>query len=89
MAAQKIGAARCPLCGGTASVSLSKNQLPVMTMNCCNAQLFARSDRSDMHIRALLIKPVDEPALVVPEAPPQIAPATEKSKPTWGIGIWG
>lgn len=89
MAAEKIGAARCPLCGGTASVSLSKNQLPVMTMNCCNAQLFARSDRSDMHIRALLIKPPAEPAPAPAQSEPVPAPVPEKiKKPSWGVGAW-
>ena len=57
MAAERIGKARCPLCRGVASVSLSKSQLTVLTMNCCQAQLFTRSDRSDSLVRALLLPP--------------------------------
>lgn len=74
MAAEKLGKARCPLCGGTASVSLSKSNLPVMVMNCCQAQLFTRSDRSDMLVRSLLL-PAEQPA-APPEADdlPAIAP---------------
>lgn len=78
MAAEKIGPARCPLCGGTASVSLSKSQLTVMTMNCCQAQLFTRSDRSDSLVRGLLLPPKADPAPVAdvkpaaPETPPTV-----------------
>lgn len=77
MAAEKIGNARCPLCGGTARVSLSKNKLTVMTMNCCNAQLFTRSDRSDELVRALILqeKPAETPA------PAATAPAETRTAP--------
>ena len=73
MAAELIGVARCPLCGGRARLSLAKTNLPVMTMNCCNAQLFARSDRSDLLMRGLLHAPGE----VAPEpvATPASAPA--------------
>lgn len=76
MAAEKIGPARCPLCGGTATVSLSKSQLTVMTMNCCQAQLFTRSDRSDSLVRGLLLPPKAEPAPVT-EVKPAAPTATE------------
>lgn len=69
MAAEKIGKARCPLCGGTASVSLSKSKLPVMTMNCCQAQLFTRSDRSDMLVRALMLPPEQQDTPISPKSP--------------------
>lgn len=82
MAAVKIGKARCPLCGGVASVSLSKSQLPVLTMNCCQAQLFTRSDRSDMLVRGLMLPseaptpaPAPEKTAVAPLAPKPAAPA--------------
>lgn len=78
MAAEKIGPARCPLCGGKARVSLSKSGLPVMTMNCCQAQLFTRSDRSDMLVRGLLLKEQDEPTPAALPAAPQ--PAAEPAK---------
>lgn len=94
MAAEKVGDARCPLCGGTARVSLAKSQLVVMTMNCCNAQLFTRSDRSDMLVRAMLLKPSAAP-VVEPEKTPAAVPVpavpvqekTETKKPgfTWGV----
>ena len=71
MAAEKIGKARCPLCGGVASVSLSKNQLPVLTMNCCQAQLFARSDRSDMLVRGLML-PAEQQHLPISEKRPGV-----------------
>lgn len=77
MAAEKIGKARCPLCGGVASVSLSKSQLTVLTMNCCQAQLFTRSDRSDELVRGLML-PAEKPAPAAPEIQPV---PTETKKP--------
>ena len=90
MAAEKIGPAKCPLCGGTASVSLSKARLCVLTCNGCNSQLFTRSDRSDELVRDLLIKgrpaapdPVPEkpaaPAVVTPPAEPPDPVRTEET----------
>ncbi|MBN9407620.1 MAG: hypothetical protein J0H69_00595 [Burkholderiales bacterium] len=77
MAAEEIGAAKCPLCGGRARVSLAKSQLTVMTMNCCKAQLFARGSESDLHIRALLL-PKDAPApTAVATEPPAAPPITD------------
>lgn len=84
--------ARCPLCGGTARLGLAKTQLPVMTMNCCNAQLFARSDRSDRLLRELLQPTASAPAqAAIPAPAPVRAPApepvrTEKPEPT-GFGL--
>lgn len=75
MAAEKIGPATCPLCGGTASVSLSKKLLPVLTCNGCNIQMFARSDRSDDLVRKLL-KPKAEAPAAAPSAP-AAAPVAE------------
>lgn len=65
MAAAKLGDARCPLCGGTARVSLSKSGYAVMTMNCCNAQLFTRSPRSDELVRDLIRQEPSGPARVI------------------------
>lgn len=73
MAAEKIGKARCPLCGGTADVSLSKSRLVVLTMNCCQAQLFTRSDRSDELVRQLIIRAKPGEA---DETPPAAPPAS-------------
>src|SRR5437868_10901678 len=69
MAAASLGDARCPLCGGKARVSLSKSSYAVMTMNCCNAQLFTRSPRSDELVRDL-IRPA-APGAVLPEVKPE------------------
>lgn len=74
MAAEKIGPATCPLCGGTASVGLSRKQLPVLTCNGCNIQLFTRSDRSDQLVRQLL-KAKPAPASSSPSEPPAPAAA--------------
>lgn len=93
MAAEKIGDARCPLCGGTARVSLSKSGYAVMTMNCCNAQLFTRSPRSDEMVRDL-IRPASAPALdpaptpsTVPVAPAVAPPAPVAPPPARGFGL--
>jgi len=82
MAAEKIGDARCPLCGGTARVSLSKSGYAVMTMNCCQAQLFTRSPRSDELVRDL-IRPTAAPAPIAAPAPPTppVAPAVAPPAP--------
>lgn len=79
MAAEKLGDARCPLCGGVARLSLSKNNYPVMTMDCCKAQLFSRGPDSDEHMRDRIINPAAKPAGDTPAAPvaapkPAIAP---------------
>lgn len=81
MAAEKIGPARCPLCGGTASVGLSRKQLPVLTCNGCNIQLFTRSDRSDDLVRRLLIKTAQPKPEATPEAAPAPAPAAASGSP--------
>ena len=82
MPAEKIGKARCPLCGGTADVSLSKSRLVVLTMNCCQAQLFTRSDRSDDLVRRLIIRP--EPGKVEDTAPPAAPAAAAPEAPASG-----
>jgi hypothetical protein len=80
MPAETIGPATCPLCRGRARVSLSSKGLPVLTCNGCNIQLFARSDRSDDLVRALLL-PADAPALTpAPVAEPEAKPVAA-SKP--------
>lgn len=63
MAAAPLGLARCPLCGGTARASLSKNQLAVLTCQQpdCGIQLFTRSDAADERVRALIL-PASAPA---------------------------
>jgi len=64
----EIGKARCPLCGGVASLRVSSSGLSYLAMDCCKAQLFTRGDHSDTLARSLHIK---EPA----------APATQKQEP--------
>lgn len=71
-----IGRCKCPVCGSTrASLRVSAKQLAYVVSNCCNSQTFARSDESDAHLRALLVKA--EPAAPVaaqePEKPPAVA----------------
>ncbi len=84
MASEKIGDARCPLCGGTSRVGLAKTQLPVLTCNACNIQLFTRSDRSDQLVRALLLAPKKdaEPAPGSNAPAPAPAPSATPQTPT-------
>lgn len=92
MAAETIGRCKCPLCSSDrARLSLAKSKLSVITCNACNFQGFARSDRSDDKLRALLIAepaapPADDPP--APPAPtaaaPQPAPAT-RAPMGWGV----
>lgn len=84
MAAPKIGKERCPLCRGTADVSLAKSGLVVLTMNCCNAQLFTRSGRSDELVRDLLLPNDPAPASGSqgePLAPAAPAPVVDEVDP--------
>lgn len=82
MAAEKIGPARCPVCKGTASVSLSKSQLCVLTCNACNCQIFCRSDRSDSLVRERL-HAAPRPAPEAPAAAPAVpAPPVRTAAPT-------
>lgn len=69
-----IGPATCPLCRGRARLSLSASQLPVLTCNGCNIQLFARSDRSDDLLRKLLIADADPAPAPAPTTSPAPAP---------------
>jgi hypothetical protein len=100
VAAELIGRCKCPLCGGVARLSLAKTQLSVLTCNGCNFQGFARSDRSDEKLRALLIpEPAAAQALAEtkqalvsagraapePEPGPTPTPAPAPAKPNWGL----
>ena len=71
------------MCSSTkARLSLSSKGLPVLTCNACNFQGFARSDTSDLKLRALLLH--DEPAAPVPAPLPAPAPApTPAAAPSW------
>ncbi|WP_455342453.1 hypothetical protein [Variovorax durovernensis] len=98
MAAEKIGDGKCPLCAGAMRVSLSKNQLAVMTCNSCNCQLFARSGRSDELLRACITRAANapEPAPAPTPSPTPVAPAVAPSAPapapavrkTFGLISW-
>jgi hypothetical protein len=76
MAREDIRAARCPLCGGSASLRLSTNGLTYLAMDCCKAQLFSRGPDSDELLRALPDAPGAPPATAAP------APAVLPLPPT-------
>jgi hypothetical protein len=70
-----IGVARCPCCDSRrAALRLSSRQLAYLVCNTCNVQLFARSERSDLLLRALQIPTVHDPAPAPEPTPPQPAP---------------
>ncbi len=76
MAAERIGAARCPLCShNRARLSLSKSGLACLTCDGCNLQLFARSARSDDLLRRLHL-PDQAPAAAAQPAPAPPSPPT-------------
>lgn len=96
MAGALIGMARCPFCGARARLTLAKTDLPVLTCSACIVQCFARSDRSDLAFRALLL-PEGAPAPVAssapaptataapPPPPPSPAPAPAPRRMGWGV----
>ncbi|MFZ4756698.1 MAG: hypothetical protein ACOYLX_00860 [Burkholderiaceae bacterium] len=74
--AQRIGRARCPLCGseqawlGASSKRLAYVTCPEPSKGGCGQQTFARSDRSDAALRALhIVEPTDPPPTAPPPAP--------------------
>lgn len=100
-----IGHCRCPLCGSTsARLSVSAKQLAYVTCNGCQAQIFARSDRSDAILRATHVTQADplpapapaptpattpKPAPAVKPAPaPQPEPPAPPPKAGMGWGIF-
>lgn len=73
MAAELIGACRCPVCkSDKARLTLAKSKLVVLTCNACNFQGFAHSGRSDELLRDALI--VNAPAPAEPPAAPPANP---------------
>lgn len=59
----EIGRCSCPVCKSTrARLRVSTKQLAYVTCDTCNAQVFARSDRSDEALRALHINDEQAPA---------------------------
>lgn len=81
MAAAPLGKARCPLCGSTARVSLSKSGYAVMTCNGCNLQLFTRSPRSDELVRDLIRPEAEAPAAAPAPTPAPAAQAKPAALP--------
>lgn len=83
MAAEKLGLGRCPVCGGVhARVSLSKNQLAVMTCTDpgCGVQIFARGEGADEKLRDRIVTaPAAEPA-PAPIKPAAPAPAPKPAR---------
>lgn len=91
--AELIGTGRCPIgCGSTkARYTLSAKGLAVGTCNSCNAQVFARSERSDEVLRAN-ITPTHAPAPSADPAPTPVAPPAADPPPAsprktigWGL----
>lgn len=72
--ANVVGPARCPVCNSAkARLTVSKQNLVVLTCNTCNCQVFARSDRSDELLRARLVtagEPAASPAAASAPAKP-------------------
>lgn len=92
--ANALGRGRCPLCDSKrASLSFSVKNLACLTCNTCNSQVFARSDRSDDLLRALILPPeVEAPPIPAPEPAPAPNPTPEpaKTQPATAPGIpWG
>lgn len=89
-----LGRCRCPACASErASLRLSAKQLTYVVCDACNLQAFARSDRSDDKLRALLLD--DKPELVAtPPAPPVVvaappAPAAVRRAAGMAWGVLG
>lgn len=91
--ATPIGRGRCPVCANDrARIGLTASQLACLTCDACNAQVFARSDKSDTELRRL-VKPEPEsaPAPAADPAPvAEIKPEATPQKPArervgWGI----
>jgi hypothetical protein len=81
MSEKEIGRCKCPLCkSDKASVRLSAKQLPYIVCNACNAQMFARSDRSDALMRAAIVA---QPAVELVPDPTPAAPAP--GLPAWAV----
>lgn len=87
-----LGAARCPLCGGTAHVKLSGSGFAYLAMDCCKAQLFARGPESDQHLRDLIgtaptktrapaPTPATAPVVLAEEVAPMTKPRTAPAQP--------
>jgi len=93
----EIGRCRCPVCASDrARLRVSAKQLAYVTCDTCNAQIFARSDRSDEKLRSMLVA---EAAPAAPEAAPAAAPAPvaaavparapeASAAPSWGALSW-
>jgi len=88
----EVGRCKCPVCASTrARLRVSAKQLAYVVCDACNAQVFARSDRSDAALRALHlpdaapapVEPASIPEPVRTEAPaPKPAPGrTDAPKP--------
>jgi hypothetical protein len=89
----EIGRARCPICStDRARLRVSAKSLAYITCDSCNAQVFARSDRSDEKLRALHVKEaapavsaVIEQAAPAPAAPAKPATVEPKRGLGWGV----
>ena len=92
--ANALGRGRCPLCDNRrASLSFSVKNLACLTCNACNTQVFARSDRSDDLLRALILPPEVEATPIpaaIPAPAPIPTPAPVKAQPAPAPALpWG
>jgi hypothetical protein len=88
-----LGPCTCPVCESErASARLSSKGLAYVVCDGCNAQVFARSGKSDEKLRARIKaapaptqqpEPENNPAPAAPPAPIAPAPAPG-AKPLWG-----
>lgn len=84
-----LGRCRCPACASErASLRLSAKQLTYVVCDACNLQAFARSDRSDEKLRALLLDDSGHDDLAPPPAAPPALPAPPAKPVRTGMG-WG
>lgn len=93
----EIGRCRCPVCSSDrARLRVNTKGLAYVVCDACNVQVFARSDRSDGHLRRMhLPEPASAPP--APAAATAAAPAPEPAPPTikadrpgmtWGAFSW-
>lgn len=91
MAADRdIGRCKCPVCqSDRAHLRVSSKGLAYVVCNSCQAQVFARSDRSDELLRAMHRPepdPIGDPAPTPAPAPEPAPPApTAPPRPSWGL----
>ena len=99
----EIGRARCPVCKSTkARLRVNAKQLAYIVCDACNCQIFARSERSDEHLRQTHVPDTEQTAATAPApAPARTTPApaaardftpteppADKPRNAWGAFPW-